>query len=139
MKSIKKIEVTYANTDMAQIVYHGSYIPWLELARTKFLKEMGFSMKDCIDHQLVFPIVELNLKYVSPTRYLDDVKIVTSLIDVSRTKTTYQHLIYANDILSVDATITLAHADSTSLKVVNLKKRFEKLYDKYYGVCYGKN
>ncbi len=139
MESIKEVEVTYADTDMAGIVYHANYIPWFELARTKFLKEMGFTMQDCFDHNLVFPIIDLHLKYKSPTRYLDDVKIVTSLVSVARTKTSYLHKVYANDVLSVEATITLAHADCNDFGLVNLKKRFEKLYDKYYGVAHGKD
>ncbi len=138
MESIKQIEVTFADTDMAGIVYHASYIPWFELARTKFLSDMGFTMQECINRNLVFPIVDLQLKYKSPTRYLDDVKIVTKLVKVSRSQTTYAHYVYANDVLSVEATITLAHADSDKLQVVNLKKRFEELYNKYYGVAHGK-
>lgn len=139
MESIKYIEVTYADTDMAGIVYHGSYVPWFELARTQFLTDMGFTMNECIERDLVFPIVDLNMRYKSPTRYLDCVKIITTIEKMSRSQTTYRHMVYANDVLSVEATITLAHASIKTLKPINLKKHFEELYNKYDEVANGKN
>ncbi len=137
MESVKKIEVTYADTDMAGIVYHGSYIPWFELARTQYLQDMGFTMIQCIEKNLVFPITDLQLKYKSPTKYLDDVEIRTTVLKFSKVATTYSHKVYANGVLSVDAQITLAHVDTEQFKVVNLYKRFKELYVKYDEVING--
>jgi acyl-CoA thioester hydrolase len=39
--STTQLTVRYAETDMMGVVYHGSYIPWLEVGRTQLLKELG--------------------------------------------------------------------------------------------------
>lgn len=131
MVSSKKIEVTYSDTDMMGVVYHANYIVWFELARTQFLHDMGFTMQDCVDRGLIFPITELNIKYIYPTKYLDNVVVKTVVKQISHVTTTYLHEVYANDELSVVCEVTLAHTDINTFKPVSIKKRFRELFDKY--------
>ncbi|MFV0424787.1 MAG: acyl-CoA thioesterase [Bacilli bacterium] len=131
MISKRKIEVTYADTDMMGIVYHANYIVWFELGRSKFLKDAGFSIQECIDRKVVFPIISVNVKYKAPTRYSDDVEVHTKVKKISKVSTTYIHEIYASGILSVVGEVVIACVDSDSFKPVNLEKRYPELYKKY--------
>ncbi len=131
MISKRKVEVTYADTDMMGIVYHTNYIVWFELGRSKFLKDAGFSIQECIDRKVVFPIISVNVKYKVPTKYVDDVEIHTKVKKISKVSTTYIHEIYASGVLSVVGEVVIACVDSDSFKPVNLAKRYPELYKKY--------
>ena len=44
--SQSSVSVRYAETDMMGVVYHGSYLPWLEIGRTTLLKEHGLPYRE---------------------------------------------------------------------------------------------
>ncbi len=79
LESRTEITVRYAETDMMGFVYHGSYLPWLEVGRTTLLKECGLPYRDLEAQGYYLPVVELGLKFHQPTRYDDTVTVVTRL------------------------------------------------------------
>lgn len=131
MISKRKIEVTYADTDMMGVVYHANYIVWFELARSQFLKDAGFSMQECFDRNVMFPIINLNVTYKSPSKYGDDIEVRTRVKKITKVSTIYIHEVYANDVLSVVGEVQIACVDSDTFKPTNLKKVFPELYKKY--------
>jgi len=77
--STTQLTVRYAETDMMGVVYHGSYIPWLEVGRTQLLKELGLPYRQLEESGFRLPVLEVALKYLRPARYDDLVTIVTRL------------------------------------------------------------
>lgn len=131
MISKREIEISYSDTDMMGIVYHGSYVVYFEFGRTKFLKDMGFEMNDCFEKELIFPVAEMNIKFISPTVYGTNIDVHTMIHTFSKSSTTYLHEIYQNDKLCVKAYVKLAHVNSKSFKPVNISKVYPELYEKY--------
>ncbi len=131
MVSKRNVEVTYADTDMMGVVYHANYIVWFELGRNKFLRDAGFSMQECIDRGVIFPIVSVNVQYKSPTKYSDEVEVHTKVAKITKVSTTYIHEVYASGVLSVVGEVVIACVDDKTFKPVNLKKRYPELYQKY--------
>lgn len=70
-----QIEVRYAETDMMGVVYHGSYLPWLEVARTALLAAEGLPYRELEAGGFFLPVIEVNLRYLKPARYADVVTI----------------------------------------------------------------
>lgn len=70
-----QIEVRYAETDMMGVVYHGSYLPWLEVARTALLAAEGLPYRELEAQGYFLPVIEVNLRYHKPARYADTVTI----------------------------------------------------------------
>jgi acyl-CoA thioester hydrolase len=70
-----QIEVRYAETDMMGVVYHGSYLPWLEVARTALLAAEGLPYRELEAQGFFLPVIEVNLRYHKPARYADHVMI----------------------------------------------------------------
>ncbi len=70
-----QIEVRYAETDMMGVVYHGSYLPWLEVARTALLAAEGLPYRDLEARGFFLPVIEVNLRYLRPARYADTVSV----------------------------------------------------------------
>jgi acyl-CoA thioester hydrolase len=79
IQSRTAITVRYAETDMMGVVYHGSYLPWLEIGRTNLLKEMGLPYRELEAQGFFLPVLEVNVKYARPALYDDTVTILTTL------------------------------------------------------------
>ncbi len=70
-----QIEVRYAETDMMGVVYHGSYLPWLEVARTALLAAEGVPYRELEARGFFLPVIEVHLRYHRPARYADTVTV----------------------------------------------------------------
>jgi acyl-CoA thioester hydrolase len=70
-----RIEVRYAETDMMGVVYHGSYLPWLEVARTALLAAEGLPYRELEKEGFFLPVIEVALRYRKPARYADTVEV----------------------------------------------------------------
>jgi acyl-CoA thioester hydrolase len=79
IQSRTQVTVRYAETDMMGVVYHGSYLPWLEIGRTTLIKEMGLSYRQLELDGYFLPVLEVGVKYARPALYDDTVTIITTL------------------------------------------------------------
>ncbi|NLY91523.1 MAG: acyl-CoA thioesterase [Firmicutes bacterium] len=71
--------VRYAETDAMGIVHHSRYIPWMELGRTEFLRQYGFSYRQCEEEGYLFPLLAVACQYHAPAKYDDLVTVETTL------------------------------------------------------------
>ena len=44
--SLTEIEARYQETDKMGVIYHGNYATWFEVARTDYIRKLGFSYAD---------------------------------------------------------------------------------------------
>jgi acyl-CoA thioester hydrolase len=65
------LRVRYAETDQMGVVYHGSYLPWLEVGRVELLRSMGYHYKDLEAAGCVLAVAEVNVRYALPALYDD--------------------------------------------------------------------
>ena len=75
IRSSTSLSVRYAETDMMGVVYHGSYLPWLEVARTALLAAEGLPYRELEAQGYFLPVIEVNMRYHKPARYADTVAI----------------------------------------------------------------
>lgn len=73
------VTVRYAETDMMGVVYHGNYLPWLEIGRTTLLKEHGLPYRELEADGFFLPVLEVGVRYLRPAKYDDTVSITTVL------------------------------------------------------------
>ena len=69
LKASKNIEIRFSEVDMMAVVWHGTYPVYLEDAREAFGAEYGLSYQGYIDNGYFAPIVDMQIKYLSPLRY----------------------------------------------------------------------
>jgi acyl-CoA thioester hydrolase len=79
LTSRSTIRVRYAETDMMGIVYHGAYLPWLEVARTDMFRQLGLSYRDLESSGYRLPVLGVNCRYLQPAVYDDEVEIEVTL------------------------------------------------------------
>jgi len=74
-----QIRVRYAETDQMNVVYHGNYAQYFEVARAEAIRQLGFTYKDMEAMGTYMPIVELQCQYLRPAHY-DDLLTVKVLL-----------------------------------------------------------
>lgn len=74
-----ELRVRYSETDQMGVVYHGSYLPYFEIGRVEWLRNLGVSYKSMEENGIALPIVNININYKKPARY-DDLLLVTTCL-----------------------------------------------------------
>jgi len=75
-----KVRVYYEDTDALGVVYHATYLQFMERARTEWLRDLGYEQHAARDqHNLGFIVRSLSLDYVKGAR-LDDLLEVSVAI-----------------------------------------------------------
>ncbi len=70
-----EIEVPFFDVDVMQIVWHGHYVKYLEIARCAFLDEVGYNYTVMFEQGHAWPVVKLDLKYVRPARFGQKIRV----------------------------------------------------------------
>lgn len=77
MKHILEQKVYYADTDAYGVVWHGTYLRWLEMARVEFCETMGHTLVELEAQDIVMPVVNVNVRYKSSAKLNDEIIIET--------------------------------------------------------------
>jgi acyl-CoA thioester hydrolase len=67
------------HTDYAGVVWHGSYVAWLEEARIATLSNAGLEYIDLVSIGCDLPVIHLSLSYRKPIQMGDRVRVRTRL------------------------------------------------------------
>jgi acyl-CoA thioester hydrolase len=75
-----RFRVRYAETDQMGMVYYANYLVWMEVGRSDFCRERGFSYRDLERQEQAFlTVAEANCRYLAPARYEDEIVVETEL------------------------------------------------------------
>lgn len=74
-----QVRVRYAETDQMNVVYHGNYAQYFEVARAESIRQLGLTYKDMEAMGIFMPIVELHTKFLRPAHYDELLTIRTTL------------------------------------------------------------
>jgi acyl-CoA thioester hydrolase len=62
------VKVQPHHTDYAGVVWHGTYLTWMEEARVECLQSIGVNFADLVALGCDLPVVDLSLRYHRPIR-----------------------------------------------------------------------
>ena len=80
MKHVFEKKVYYADTDAYGVVWHGSYLRWLEAGRVEFCEQLsGRTLQELETNDVVLPVTNMNVKYKRSARLNDVVLIETEI------------------------------------------------------------
>ncbi len=83
------VRVRYAETDAAGIAHHSAFVHWLEVGRVEWLRSQGASYAELEGDGFSLPVVELQLRYVAPARFDDQLVVRTALADARSREVTF--------------------------------------------------
>ncbi len=72
--------VRYGETDQMGYLYYGNYPMLYEIGRVEMLRSLGLSYAELEEkHQVMMPVMSLQMRYVRPAKYDELLTISTSL------------------------------------------------------------
>jgi len=75
------LDAPFFDVDSMNVVWHGHYVKYLELARCQLLDDIGFNYQDMECHGYMFPIIDLQIKYIAPIKFREKVEVVATLVE----------------------------------------------------------
>lgn len=95
MKHLFEQKVFYSDTDAYGVVWHGSYLRWLEMGRVELCEKRGYSLVELEAQSIVLPVVNLNVRYKSSAKISDEMIIETSIQKFNSLSVTFEQKIFS--------------------------------------------
>lgn len=122
-------KVNFYDTDAMAVVHHANYIRWFEIGRVEFLRKAGITLNDLMDDGYVFPITEIQAKYVNSARFDDELIIETTSESLTKVKMAFNYRI----LRASDNTVLVTGFSQnvfTSMETGKITRLPEKYYAK---------
>lgn len=116
------VRVYFQDTDAGGVVYHGSYVNFMERARTEWLRDVcGYSNGALMkEFGAVFVVRSMKVDYLKPA-LLDDMLLVTAQVrDIGRSRVTLVQTVRRGDEVLTDAEVHLVCVSLASFKPVSV-------------------
>lgn len=111
-RHVLPVRVYFEDTDFSGVVYHGSYIRFLERGRTEFLRALGIG-HDALDkgehgERLAFAVRTMAIDFLKPARIDDVVDVETAAKEITGARGVLLQAIRRSEELLVTADVTVA-------------------------------
>lgn len=107
-------KVTFYETDGMKVVHHANYLKYMEEARVEYLRQGHLDLNELMNEGIVFPIVEVSVKYKKPAHYDDVLLIKTYLRRVDRVRLDFDYEIVLE---KTGELLTTGHTVNTYTKI----------------------
>lgn len=129
-------------TDYAGIVWHGTYVAWMEEARIECLKSVGYDFAELIESGCDLQVVELTLRYHLPLRLGAAAVVKTFMAPVHGVRYDWHYQIcdLATPRLCVTGTATLVPVERDRGKIMRrvpgiVQTCLERIVDEFYAAA----
>lgn len=103
------IRVYYEDTDFSGVVYHASYLRFLERGRTEFIRDLGVDQALLHgDHGFGFVVRRMTIDWLKPARMDDVVVVETSPVRLKAASMTLSQRVMLGDEVLVTAEVLIA-------------------------------
>lgn len=74
-----RIKVPFHDVDSMQIVWHGCYVKYFEVARCELLDSFNYGYEAMRDSGFAWPVIDMRIKYYRPVRFNQEIIIRASV------------------------------------------------------------
>jgi acyl-CoA thioester hydrolase len=115
------VRVYFQDTDAGGVVYHASYVNFMERARTEWMRSFGFTNAKLMKELgVVFVVRSLKLDYLKPALLDDLISVTSQLKEVGRSRVTLHQSIIRGEDKLVEAEIHLVSVSLENFKPVRV-------------------
>ena len=123
------VRVYWEDTDAGGIVYHASYLRFLERGRSEWLRARGVDQAALRERErLQFAVVDMQIEWKRAARFDDELVVVTTLGESRGASFSFAQRIVRGVELIVAATVRAAALDSDTLKPRRLPQHVTQLF-----------
>jgi len=76
-----EIQVQFFDLDPMQIVWHGNYVKYLEIARCALLDSIDYNYVQMKESGYAWPIIDMHLRYAGPATFGQRIKIKAEIVE----------------------------------------------------------
>ncbi len=98
---LKKIDIRFSEVDSMGVVWHGSFVKYLEDGRELFGVEHGLSYMGVASQGYFIPIVDMSISYKQSAKYGDKLLIKTEFINTEAAKIIFSYTIFRESDMMV--------------------------------------
>ncbi|MGL5033181.1 MAG: acyl-CoA thioesterase [Microcystaceae cyanobacterium] len=131
------VRVQPHHTDYSGVVWHGTYLTWMETARVECLRSIGVDFAELVKLGCDLPVVELSVRYHRPLRLGQTAVVKTVMNEIQGVRLDWDYRIESLDSreLCLTAKVTLVAIDSEKGKILRqlppqIKEIFARLSDR---------
>ncbi len=111
------MRVYYQDTDAGGVMFHATYLDFLERARMEWMRERGFDAGELVSRfGLVFIVRQLEIAYMKPALLDDLVTVSADVGKMGRAQLTFAQEVRRNGETLVRATVNVACVGADDLK-----------------------
>lgn len=119
-----KRRVTFYETDGMRVVHHANYLKYFEEARVEYLRAGGLDLNELMAEGIVFPIVEVSVKYLKSACYDDLLLVKTYLRKVNRVRLDFDYEVVreaTGEVLTIGHTVN-TYTDMKTGRIARLPR-----------------
>lgn len=106
------VKVHPHHTDYAGVVWHGTYLSWMEEARVEALRSLGIEYADLVAMGCELPVVDLSIRYHRSLKMGAEAIVRTRMMEMHGIRINWEY-----EIQSIDRTVTHVTAQVTLVAV----------------------
>ena len=76
-----EVSVPFFDVDSMDVVWHGHYVKYLEIARCALLDDVGHTYAQMKESGYVWPVIDLQLRYVQAARFGQQLRVRADLVE----------------------------------------------------------
>jgi acyl-CoA thioester hydrolase len=76
-----EIEIQFYDLDPMQIVWHGNYVKYLEVARCALLDQIDYNYNQMRDSGYAWPVIDVNLRYIGSAVFGQRIKVRAEIVE----------------------------------------------------------
>jgi acyl-CoA thioester hydrolase len=115
------VRVYFHDTDAGGVVYHASYLNFMERARTEWLRTHGYSNAGLMkEFGLVFVVRSLKLDYLKPALLDDMLEVTAQIKDIGRSRISLLQTVRRGAEVLTEAEVHLVCVSLESFKPVSM-------------------
>lgn len=121
----------YGEVDQMGYVYHANYVTYCHQARTELLRQFGIEDHQLEEHNIMLPVISMDLRYHKPAGYDELLTVKTILKEEPRTRFSFQFEIRnEQDELICSANCSTAIVDRFTRKPMRAPALIKQAFNK---------
>ena len=69
IKHAIELQIPFHDVDMMEVVWHGHYVKYFEIARCALLDKIAYNYIEMRDSGYAWPVIDLRIRYVKPAAF----------------------------------------------------------------------
>lgn len=79
MQAEVEIEIPFHDVDSMNVVWHGHYIKYFEIARCHLLEQFDYNYNQMLASGYAWPVIDVNVRYIHGVEFGQKVRVIATL------------------------------------------------------------